>query len=48
MDPSLMPSPEAVNNLLKMVAYTDKRASGMNPERILDFSLLEEIRAAQK
>ena len=48
MDLSLMPSPEAVNNLLKMVAYTDKRAAGMKPERILDFSLLEEIRAAQK
>ena len=43
-----MPSSEAVNNLLKMVAYTDKRAGGMKPERILDFSLLEEIRAAQK
>ena len=48
MDPSLIPSAEAVNNLLKMVAYTDKRAAGMKPERILDFSLLEEIRAAQK
>lgn len=48
MDPSLMPSQDAVNNLLKMVAYTDKRAAAMKPERILDFSLLEEIRAAQK
>ena len=48
MDPSLMPSQDAVNNLLKMVAYTDKRAAGMKPERILDFSLLEEIRGAQK
>lgn len=45
MDTSLMPSQDAVRNLLKMVAYTDKRAGGMKPERILDFSLLEEIRA---
>jgi len=48
MEPTLIPSRPAVNNLLKMVAYTDKRAATVKPERILDFSLLEELRSSQK
>ena len=48
MEPSLIPPPESINNLLKMVAYTDKRAISVRPEKILDFSLLEEIRSSQK
>jgi len=39
-DPSLYPSEDSVKNLLKMLAYTDKRASAVRPENILDFSVL--------
>jgi len=48
MEPSLIPPQESVKNLLRMVAYTDKRAKSVRPEKILDFSLLEEIRSSQK
>jgi hypothetical protein len=42
-----------VKNLLKMVAYTDKRAASVKAEALFDFSLLEELgiktgRPAQK
>jgi NitT/TauT family transport system substrate-binding protein len=43
MEPTLVPSYEAINNLLKMVAYTDKRAASIPPEKLFDFSLLEEL-----
>jgi hypothetical protein len=43
MEPTLVPSHEAINNLLKMVAYTDKRAASIPPEKLFDFSLLEEL-----
>ena len=43
MEPTLIPSKEAINNLLKMVAYTDKRAASIPPDKLFDFSLLEEL-----
>jgi hypothetical protein len=48
MEPSLVPSQDAVKNLLKMVAYSDKRAASVRPEKILDFSLFRRIRTQQK
>jgi ABC-type nitrate/sulfonate/bicarbonate transport system substrate-binding protein len=43
LDPNLIPSQDAVKNLLKMVAYTDKRAASVKAEALFDFSLLEEL-----
>jgi len=43
LDPTLIPPQDAVKNLLKMVAYTDKRAASVRPEALFDFSLLEEL-----
>jgi len=43
LNPDLVPPQEAVTNLLKLVAYTDKRAASIKPEELFDFSLLEEL-----
>ena len=48
MEPILVPPQEAVNNLLKMVAYTDKRAASVKPAGILDLSLLDELKSQAK
>jgi NitT/TauT family transport system substrate-binding protein len=48
MEPSLVPPSEAVTNLLKMVAYTDKRAASVKPAEILDLSLLDELKPQLK
>lgn len=48
MEPSLVPPQEAVTNLLKMVAYTDKRAASVKPAGILDLSLLDELKSQAK
>jgi ABC-type nitrate/sulfonate/bicarbonate transport system substrate-binding protein len=48
MQPNLIPPSEAVKNLLKMVAFTDKKALTVRPEKILDLSLVEEIRSSQR
>ena len=42
-DASLYPPEESVTNLLKMMAYVDKRAASVRPEKIMDYSLLEEL-----
>ena len=43
MEPTLIPSQQSISNLLKMVAYTDKRAASIAPEKLFDLSLLEEL-----
>lgn len=43
LEPTLVPPPDAVKNLLKMIAYTDKRAASVSAEALFDFSLLEEL-----
>jgi len=43
LDSTPIPPQEAVKNLLKLVAYTDKRAASIRPEALFDFSLLEEL-----
>lgn len=42
-DPNLIPPDAAVENLVKMVAYVDKRASSVEKTKLLDFSILEEL-----
>jgi hypothetical protein len=42
-DPTLYPPESSVKNLLKMVAYVDKRASSVRPNKIRAFSVLEEL-----
>lgn len=43
LNSTLVPPPEAIKNLLKLVSYTDKRAASMKPEGLLDLSLLDEL-----
>jgi len=42
-DPILYPPESSVKNLLKMVAYVDKRASSVRPNKIWAFSVLEKL-----
>jgi len=42
-DPTLYRPESSVKNLLKMVAYVDKRASSVRPNKICAFSVLEEL-----
>jgi NitT/TauT family transport system substrate-binding protein len=39
----LIPPDAAVENLIKMVAYVDKRASSMEKSRLADYSILKEL-----
>ena len=42
-DVTLYPPEDSIRNLLKMAAYVDKRASSIRPEKIMDYSILEEL-----
>jgi NitT/TauT family transport system substrate-binding protein len=47
----LVPSDAAVENLIKMMAYVDKRASSMEKSKLADYSILKELaqgKAAKK
>src|SRR5919106_6190753 len=39
----LVPSDAAVDNLIKMMAYVDKRASSMEKSKLTDYSILKEL-----
>jgi NitT/TauT family transport system substrate-binding protein len=42
-DVDLIPPDAAVENLIKMVSYVDKRASGMEKSKLADYSILREL-----
>ena len=47
----LVPPDAAVENLIKMVAYVDKRASSIDKSKLADYSILRELgqgKAAKK
>jgi hypothetical protein len=39
----LFPPDAAVENLIKMVAYVDKRASSIDKSKLADYSILREL-----
>jgi hypothetical protein len=39
----LVPPEPAVENLIKMMAYVDKRASSMERSKLADYSILKEL-----
>jgi NitT/TauT family transport system substrate-binding protein len=41
----LVPPDAAVDNLIKMVAYVDKRASSIDKSKLADYSILKELKA---
>src|SRR6266508_165133 len=40
---TLYPSDEAVKNLIRMSAYMDKKLASINPNRVVDLSILDEL-----
>ena len=42
-DASLYPPDEAVNNLIRMSAYVDKKLGSISPSRVVDLSILDEL-----
>lgn len=40
---TLYPPDEAVKNLIRMSAYTDKKLGSINPNRVVDLSILDEL-----
>lgn len=44
----LMPPEAAVDNLVKMMAYVDKRAATVDRSKLADYSILKELAAAKK
>ena len=42
-DASLYPPDEAVNNLIRMSAYMDKKLGSISPSRVVDLSILDEL-----
>jgi len=40
---TLYPPDEAVKNLIRMSAYMDKRLASINPNRVVDLSILDEL-----
>jgi hypothetical protein len=42
-DVDLIPPEAAVDNLLKMMAYIDKRAASIDKSKLADYSILKEL-----
>jgi hypothetical protein len=50
-DVDLIPADAAVDNLIKMMTYIDKRASSVDKSKLADYSILKELgqsKAAKK
>ena len=47
-DVDLIPSDAAVDNLIKMMTYIDKRASSVDKSRLADYSILKELGQGKK